>query len=73
MFAGCGKKSRSEQVRELQESLDEKLNTLREQENEKVELMMEWLDHRLQDVSAFSTQATELVTLKTRILELKSK
>ncbi|CAH2240405.1 jg3813 [Pararge aegeria aegeria] len=68
-----GKESRNEKVRELQQNLDEKLNTLNEQENEKVELMMEWLNHRLHDVSSFSTQTNELLTIKTKILELKSK
>lgn len=70
---GTGKKSRKDQIKELQDSLDEKLNTLREQEDEKVELMMEWLDHRLHDVSTFSTSSSELLSLKTKILELKSK
>ncbi|XP_023950803.2 uncharacterized protein LOC112055049 [Bicyclus anynana] len=67
------KKSRNEEIKELQESLDDKLDTLRQQENEKVELMMEWLNHRLHEVSSFSTQTNELITMKTRILELKSK
>lgn len=35
--------------------------------------MMEWMEHRLQQVSLFSENSTELLTLKTRILELKSK
>lgn len=70
---GAGKKSRKEQIKELQSSLDDKLNILKEQENEKVELMMEWLNHRVQDVSSFGTNTSEMLTLKTRILELKSK
>ncbi|KAG6453590.1 hypothetical protein O3G_MSEX008229 [Manduca sexta] len=68
-----GKKSRKEQMKELQEGLDDKLNTLQEQENEKVELMMEWLNHRLQEVTRFNDSSSELLTLKTRVLELKSK
>lgn len=70
---GSGKKSRKDEIRELQDSLDDKLNTLKEQENEKVELMMEWLNHRLNDVSTFNANTSELLTSKTRILELKSK
>lgn len=70
---GTGRKSRKDQIRELQNGLDEKLNILREQEDEKVELMMEWLDHRLHDVSNFNMNSSELLSLKTRILELKSK
>ncbi|XP_045447173.1 uncharacterized protein LOC123655404 [Melitaea cinxia] len=70
---GNGKTSRKNELKELQESLDEKLNTLKEQENEKVELMMEWLNHRLCEVSSFSNNSSELLSLKTRILELKSK
>ncbi|XP_028171598.1 uncharacterized protein LOC114360923 [Ostrinia furnacalis] len=67
------KKSSQNQVQQLQESLDQKLNTLKEQENEKVELMMEWLNHRINDVSMFSDSSSEFLTLKTRILDLKSK
>ncbi|XP_073943297.1 uncharacterized protein isoform X2 [Choristoneura fumiferana] len=67
------KQSQSQQIKELQESLDDKLNTLQEQESEKVELMMEWLNHRLQDAARFSENSTELLTFKTRSLELKSK
>ncbi|XP_046963245.1 uncharacterized protein LOC124532391 [Vanessa cardui] len=70
---GSGKKTRKNEIKDLQESLDDKLNTLKEQENEKVELMVEWLNHRLQEVSTFSNNSSELLTLKTRILELKSK
>lgn len=65
--------SRNKEIKELQNNLDEKLNTLQEQENEKVELMMEWLNHRLSEVTKFSDNSSELITLKTRILELKSK
>ncbi|XP_075971855.1 uncharacterized protein LOC142973749 [Anticarsia gemmatalis] len=68
-----GKKSNKAQVTELQASLDDKLNTLEEQESEKVELMMEWLNHRLRDVTRFSNDSSELLTLKTKILDLKSK
>lgn len=67
------KKSSQNQIKQLQESLDQKLNTLQEQENEKVELMMEWLNHRINDVSMFSDNSSEFLTLKTRILDLKSK
>lgn len=70
---GSGSKSRKDQIKELQNSLNEKLNILREQEDEKVELMMEWLNHRLHDVSTFSLDSSELFSVKTRILELKSK
>ncbi|XP_063360770.1 structural maintenance of chromosomes protein 4-like [Cydia amplana] len=67
------KDARKQKIQELQESLDEKVNTLQEQESEKVELMMEWLNHRLHDATKFSESSTELLTLKTRSLELKSK
>lgn len=67
------KKTRREQIVELQNSLDDKLNVLEEQENEKVELMMEWLNHRLHDVAQFSDNTTQLLSLKSRIMELKSK
>ncbi|XP_052753511.1 uncharacterized protein LOC113515505 isoform X2 [Galleria mellonella] len=67
------KQSNKNQIKELQEHLDEKLNTLQEQESEKVELMMEWLNHRLNEVTKFSDHSTELLTLKTKILDLKSK
>ncbi|XP_045765537.1 uncharacterized protein LOC123867513 [Maniola jurtina] len=70
---GNGTISHTEQVRELQESIDEKLNSLQEKEKEKVGLMMEWLNHQLQHVSTFNCQANELLTYKTKILELKSK
>ncbi|XP_061710933.1 uncharacterized protein LOC133520502 [Cydia pomonella] len=69
----ASKDARKQKIQELQESLDEKLNTLQEQESEKVELMMEWLNHRLHDATKFSESSTELLTLKTRSLELKSK
>lgn len=67
------KQSHKEKIRELKESIDDKLNTIEEQENEKVELMMQWLNHRIRDVTGFSDDSSELLTLKTRILELKSK
>lgn len=67
------KKSHKDKMKELQASIDDKLSTLEEQESEKVELMMEWLNHRLRDVSRFSDDSSELLTLKTKILELKSK
>lgn len=67
------KKSQNEKIKELKESIDDKLNTIEEQENEKVELMMQWLNHRIRDVTGFSDDSSELLTLKTRILELKSK
>ncbi|XP_026484302.1 2-acylglycerol O-acyltransferase 2-like isoform X2 [Vanessa tameamea] len=57
---GSGKKTRKNEIKDLQESLDDKLNTLKEQENEKVELMVEWLNHRLQEVSSFSNNSTTL-------------
>ncbi|KOB71304.1 Uncharacterized protein OBRU01_13945 [Operophtera brumata] len=64
------KKSHKEKIKELQESIDDKLNTIEEQEYEKVELMMQWLNHRVRDVTSFSEDSTELLTVKTRILEL---
>ncbi|XP_059049730.1 uncharacterized protein LOC131844785 [Achroia grisella] len=67
------KQSNKHKIKELQENLDEKLNLLQEQENEKVELMMEWLNHRLNEVTKFSDNSSELLTLKTQILDLKSK
>ncbi|XP_047984315.1 uncharacterized protein LOC125224861 [Leguminivora glycinivorella] len=67
------KDARKQKIQELQESLDDKLNTLQEQENEKVELMMEWLNHRLHDATKFSESSTELLTLKAKSLDLKSK
>ncbi|CAG9794971.1 unnamed protein product [Diatraea saccharalis] len=70
---GIHNKTASDQMKELQQSLDEKINVLGDQENEKVELMMEWLNHRIHDVSRFSDDSSELLTLKTRILDLKSK
>ncbi|RVE50482.1 hypothetical protein evm_004907 [Chilo suppressalis] len=66
-------KTTGDKIKELQQSLDEKINKLHEQENEKVELMMEWLNHRLYEVSRFSDDSSELLALKTRILDLKSK
>lgn len=65
--------SKKEQIKALKESIDTKLNKLNDQENEKVELMMEWLNHRLLEVSKFNDDSSELLTLKTRVLELKSK
>ncbi|XP_045494058.1 uncharacterized protein LOC123693138 [Colias croceus] len=67
------KNSRKAEMQTLQRSLDEKLNVLKEQEGEKVDLMMEWLNHRLQHVSTFSSNSTEHLTLKTKILEIKSR
>ncbi|XP_053603378.1 uncharacterized protein LOC128671154 [Plodia interpunctella] len=67
------KKSHKDQIKELQNNLDDKLGTLQDQEAEKVELMMEWLTHRLQEVNKFSDNSTELLTLKTKILDMKSK
>ncbi|CAK1599065.1 unnamed protein product [Parnassius mnemosyne] len=61
------------QIKELQESVDNKLGTIQSQESEKVELMIEWINHRLHDVSKFSDTSSELLTLKTKILNLKSK
>lgn len=66
-------KSRKDTIQELQKSLDDKISVLKEQENEKVDLMMEWLNHRLQYVSTFTNNTTELLTLKTKILEVKSR
>lgn len=68
-----GESSRSDKIKELRQSLDEKLTTLEEQESEKVELMMEWLNHRLHNVTKFNDNSSELLTLKITILELKSK
>ncbi|CAK1546250.1 unnamed protein product [Leptosia nina] len=65
--------SHKQEIQELQKSLDEKLNVLREQENEKVDLMMEWLNHKLNHVSTFTNNTTELLTVKTKILEVKSR
>lgn len=67
------KKDNKSQIKELQANIDDKLNTLEAQESEKVELMMEWLNHRIQDVTWFSNESSELLTLKTKILDLKSK
>lgn len=67
------KKTQKSKMKELQDSIDDKLSTLEEQESEKVELMMEWLNHRLRDVTKFSDDSSELLTLKTKILDLKSK
>ncbi|XP_050667684.1 uncharacterized protein LOC126967236 [Leptidea sinapis] len=67
------KKSRKEHIKELQESLNEKLNKLESQESEKVDLMMEWLNHKLTNVSSFNVNSNELLSMKTQILELKSK
>ncbi|KAJ0178652.1 hypothetical protein K1T71_005427 [Dendrolimus kikuchii] len=71
--ASVGTNARKEKIKELQQNLDEQLNTLEQQESEKVELMMEWLNHRLQNVTKFNNNSSELLTLNTRILELKSK
>lgn len=67
------KKIQKVTIQELQKSLDEKINVLKEQENEKVDLMMQWLNHRLQNVSTFTNNTTDLLTLKTKILEVKSR
>ncbi|CAF4765479.1 unnamed protein product [Pieris macdunnoughi] len=67
------KKSHKNTIQELHNSLDDKITVLKEQENEKVDLMMEWLNHRLNYVSTFTTNTTELLTLKTKILEVKSR
>ncbi|XP_060801725.1 uncharacterized protein LOC106130345 isoform X2 [Amyelois transitella] len=67
------KKSHKDQIKELQEDLDDKLGTLQDQETQKVDLMMEWLTHRLQEVNKFSDNSTELLNLKTKILDMKSK
>lgn len=66
-------KTRQDKIKELQESLDDKLRCLEEQEDEKVDLMMQWLNHRLQDVVKFGDSSSDLLNLKTKILELKSK
>ncbi|XP_047509955.1 uncharacterized protein LOC125052917 [Pieris napi] len=67
------KKSHKNTIQELHKSLDDKITILKEQENEKVDLMMEWLNHRLNYVSTFTNNTTELLTLKTKILEVKSR
>ncbi|CAG4916824.1 unnamed protein product [Colias eurytheme] len=67
------KNSRKAEMQSLQRSLDEKLNVLKEQEGEKVDLMMEWLNHRLHHVSTFTSNSTKHLTLKTKILEMKSR
>lgn len=66
-------KSRQDKIKELQDNLDDQLKYLEEQENEKVELMMQWLNHRLQDVVKFGDSSSELLCVKTKMLELKSK
>ncbi|XP_068631368.1 uncharacterized protein [Battus philenor] len=66
-------KSRKDQINKLQEGLNEKLGTIQSQENEKVELMLEWMNHRLYDVTKYGENSSELLTLKTKILEQKSK
>ncbi|KAJ8727722.1 hypothetical protein PYW07_001841 [Mythimna separata] len=67
------KKPESDVKKELQASIDNKLNNLEEQESEKTELLMEWLNHRLRDVTQFSHDSSEVLTLKTKILDYKSK
>ncbi|KPJ05989.1 hypothetical protein RR48_14431 [Papilio machaon] len=64
--------SNKNQIKELRESINEKLSMLEEQENEKTDLMMDWINHRLQDVLKFSENSSELLTLKTKIIDLKS-
>uniref|UniRef100_A0A1E1WD45 Uncharacterized protein n=1 Tax=Pectinophora gossypiella TaxID=13191 RepID=A0A1E1WD45_PECGO len=65
-------KCREEQLKELKDR-DSKLDLLQEQESEKMDLMMEWLNFRIQGVSKFSDNSSELLALKTKILNLKSK
>ncbi|XP_022120583.1 uncharacterized protein LOC110996975 [Pieris rapae] len=67
------KKSHKNTIQELHKSIDDKITVLKEQENEKVDLMMEWLNHKLNYVSTFTNNTTELLTLKTKILEVKSR
>ncbi|CAH2070952.1 unnamed protein product, partial [Iphiclides podalirius] len=67
------KSSQGGEISNLRESLNDKFNSIQSQESEKVELMMEWINHRLHDVSKFSENSNELQTLKTKILDLKSK
>lgn len=60
-----------EKMKELKER-DSHLDTLQKQQSEKMELMMEWLNHRIQGVSQFNYNSSELFSLKTKILNLKS-
>lgn len=64
--------SNKNQIKELRESINNKLSILEEQENHKTDLMMDWINHRLQDVLKFSENSSELLTLKTKIIDLKS-
>lgn len=66
------KPSEEDRIQQLRESLNEKLDTIQNQESKKVELMMEWIDHRFQDVSKFSENSCVLQTLKTINLDYKS-
>lgn len=66
------RKSRKEQIKDLQESLDAKLKILEEQESEKVDIMMQWLNHRVHHIMKYEEDSTELLTVKTKILEVKS-
>lgn len=63
---------KTEQMQELKER-DSHLDKLQEQESEKMELMLEWLNHRIRGVSQFSYNSSELFALKTKISNLKSK
>lgn len=66
------KNFKMEHMKELRER-DSHLDRLQEQESEKMELMLEWLNHRIHGVSQFSYNSSELFTLKTKISNLKSK
>ncbi|KAJ2952018.1 hypothetical protein O0L34_g4278 [Tuta absoluta] len=65
-------KCREDQRKELKER-DDQLDMLREQESEQMELMMEWLNHRIQGITKYGDNSTELLGLKAKILNLKSK
>lgn len=66
------KNIKMEHLKELRDR-DSHLDRLQEQESEKMELMLEWLNHRIHGVSQFSYNSSELFALKTKITNLKSK
>ncbi|KAL4706797.1 hypothetical protein ACJJTC_018178 [Scirpophaga incertulas] len=65
--------SYKDQKIQLWESLLSKITTIQEQENYKMQLMTEWLDYRVNEVTKFSASSCEFMTLKTEILDTKSK
>ncbi|KAI5646566.1 hypothetical protein NE865_01499 [Phthorimaea operculella] len=65
-------KCREDYKKELK-ARDDQLDMLKDQESEQMELMMEWLNHRIHGITKYGDNSTELLGLKAKILNLKAK